>query len=295
MKVAINFADQRFEIARKYNTYSAYKYGKFDKVIEYSPDSIDENFKNENSQWFIESHRVIGRYGLWRPHIVIDALSKMELGDYLCYSDAGTYFVKSVDYLINTMESHGDDMMVFGLPFVEKQWTKRDIFIYLNADTESIVCSPQILSTIFIVKKSLKTIDFFEKFKQLTFELPNLFTDEENRLGKANYEEFLENRHNQSILSVLAKLHALNVYRDPSEYGLKPNLYRYSMPDAIFIKNNYDNSDYPQIIVHHRSKKVLIDVKVFAFIRRYFPPYIAVKLFKFAHWLKYAFKEEKYG
>lgn len=295
MLVVINYSDDRFKAARDYNSYTAVKYGKADSVIEYTPNNLPKEIKGKFPKWSVQNDRIIGRYGLWRPYIVLDALKKVKYGDYVCYSDAGLYFIDSIYLLIESMEKQKQDIMVFGLPFIEKQWTKRDVFVYLDADNPQVIDTNQIMSTIFIAKKTAYTISFFEKYKKIAENAPELFTDEENHLGEENYIEFIENRHNQSVLSVLAKKENLKVFRDPSEYGVKPKLYQYSVPNAIFKVGEYVKSDYPQIIVHHRSKKIRVDVKIFAWLRRYMPPYISVKLFKLGHFVKYAFKKEKWG
>ena len=41
MIVAINYADEKYKAAQKYNTNTAYKKGRVNKVIEYSPSDID--------------------------------------------------------------------------------------------------------------------------------------------------------------------------------------------------------------------------------------------------------------
>ena len=50
MIVAINYADENFKKHQKYNTATAYKKGKVDKVIEYSPSDIDDKFKDGNQR-----------------------------------------------------------------------------------------------------------------------------------------------------------------------------------------------------------------------------------------------------
>ena len=295
MILVINYSDDRFREARDYNSYTAVRYGKADSVLEYTPDNLPKEIKGKFPKWSVQNDKIIGRYGLWRPYIVLDALSKVNYGDYVCYSDAGLYFIKPIQFLIDSMEKHNQDIMVFGLPFIEKQWTKRDVFVFLHADIPEIVDSNQIMSTIFIIKKTEHSICFFEKYKKVAEDMPELFTDEDNCLGKNNYSEFIENRHNQSVLSVLAKKEKLEVFKDPSEFGIKPKLYKYSVPHSIYCEHIYSNSDYPQIIVHHRSKSIRKDVKLFAWLRRYVHPYVSIKLFNIGHAIKYAFKKEKWS
>jgi hypothetical protein len=61
-------------------------------------------------------------------------------------------------------------------------------------------------------------------------------TDDKNVLGIPNYPGFRENRHDQSILSLLAKIWNLTTYLDPSQFG------------------RGETRPYPQIFHHHRIK-----------------------------------------
>ncbi len=60
-------------------------------------------------------------------------------------------------------------------------------------------------------------------------------TDDKNVLGKPNYDDFRENRHDQTILSLLAKKWNLKIYPDPSQYGKTKR-------------------PYPSIFNHHRQR-----------------------------------------
>lgn len=61
-------------------------------------------------------------------------------------------------------------------------------------------------------------------------------TDDKNVLGSANYKGFHDHRHDQSILSLLAKKWKLKVYTDPSQWG------------------SSHGRAYPTILNHHRMK-----------------------------------------
>ena len=49
MIVAINYADKNFKNAQKLNTKTAYKYGKVDRVVEYTPDDLNVRLKVSHS------------------------------------------------------------------------------------------------------------------------------------------------------------------------------------------------------------------------------------------------------
>lgn len=283
MILLVNYADKTFSNAQKYNSYTAKKFGKVDEIVEYGPEKIDSSFLEKNKEWFVVGNSQIGKYGLWRPIILEDAYSKIQTDDYLVYADSGTYFINNIHYLTSFMDKRHLDVLVFSIPFSEKDWTKRDVFIQLNADQEDIIYSNQRMSTCFVVRKSKEGKELIERYKKVAIEHPELFTDQENVMGKENYSGFIQNRHNQSVLSVLTKKMKIDAYRDPTEYGVHPKLYAfYDLPKSTVVSPSYENSDYPQILVQHRRGNVTRLVKVYGFIRSKLPCFVSGTFIKAA-------------
>ena len=109
--------------------------------------------------------------------------------------------------------------------------------------------------------------------------MDHLITDElDDEIQDRN---FIENRHDQSIFSVLAKIENVPVYKDPSEYGVQPQLLSESYPKAVFKEVCYEHGSYNQILVLHRKKKVTAYVRLMSFIRSKFSWKIYRKLLKF--------------
>ena len=144
MKYLINYADDNYREAQRYCTKKAIKNGGFDKVIEFSNKDIPSHIVNLCYEGIYGDNRKAKRYGLWRPYIIRKVLSEINFGDYLCYCDAGGYFIRNTDSIFRKMESKNQDIRVSALPLLEKQWTKRDVFIYLDADVQNITDTNQI-------------------------------------------------------------------------------------------------------------------------------------------------------
>lgn len=253
-KILINYADEKFRSAQKYCTKMAYKRGKFDEVWEYGPGDVEP--------WMITSEVLastddsrIGKYGLWRPYIVINSLQKMNDGDYLFYCDSGAYFNKSVDILIDLFESDKLYLMSFDIPTLEKQWSKRDIFLYLDADKKEFTDTPQRMSGMFLVKKCRNSMVFFEEYYRISLNMPQLFTDSDNELGMENYKEFICNRHNQSVFSILTKKYGIEAYRDPTEFGDYPEYYALK-PEFDYTPTSNKDVDYKKVIISHRYPEI---------------------------------------
>ena len=252
MRCLINFSDSNYSLAQKYCSKKARQCGGFDKIIEYTPEDIPDSIIKLCPQSFYGDNRKAKRYGLWRPYIIKHTLAQLEYGDFLCYCDAGGYFIRNVSPIFEEMEKNLKDIRVSQLPLVEKQWTKRDVFICLDADYEEIYDSNQICSGFIFIRKTENSVSFFDKFYDIAIRYPYLFTDEANRLGKENYPSFIENRHNQSVFSVLCKKWGIIPDEDISEYGLHPKLYSYT-PNVIY-REEKRLLCIPYYISHRRNK-----------------------------------------
>lgn len=257
MKIEISYADSVYKKAQKWNYKSALWLGKFDQAIMYGENDINEEFRKANKEIF-QSRRG-GGYWIWKPYLILKAMKGMQIGDYLFYCDAGAVFIRSVDKLIQTMERNNDSIMLYEVyGRLEKEWTKRDIFKYLDNDTEACANSNQIMGSFILAKKTDETMKFFEELLEKV-QYKELITDSPNILGGDNYDGFQDNRHDQSFLSVLAKKHGLTTYRDPSQWGAYQKIqYRNKRMNTESDYRVYERSKYPTVIWLHRYKMVTV-------------------------------------
>ena len=86
----------------------------------------------------------------------------------------------------------------------EIQWTSSKLLEYFNVEKiQKIAQSTQLEATHMIFKKNDHTKHYFEDYtKLLNFDM-NLITDKYNHINK--HDAFKENRHDQSIFSLLTK------------------------------------------------------------------------------------------
>lgn len=277
MRYLINYADKNYKEAQQYCTKMALKRGGFDKIIEFHPEDIPAEVIGLCEEGIYGNNRKAKRYGLWRPYIIKKTLSEIEFGDQLCYCDSGGYFIRNVTPLFNQMEKNKIDIRVSVLPLLERQWTKRDVFKYLNADYDEITDTNQICSTFIFIRKTEAAVRFFDEFYEVSMQAPFLFTDEDNMLGEPNYPEFIENRHNQSVFSVLCKKNGIKPDSDISEYGLHPKLYSYT-EGVVYVPVD-PLKEFPYYISHRRNKvdnmvhignilRIFLPAHLFVFILR---------------------------
>lgn len=217
MKVEVCYADEVYAKSQKWNVRCAYWFGKFDKVYAYSKDTLPKEFVEKNERFF--RYKRGGGYWIWKSYIIGEVLKKINDGDYLFYCDSGACIVKPIDKLIKVMEANNEEIMLFEVyDRLEREWTKRDIFVNLDFDIEKCYNTNQIMSSFILLKKSRKTVAFIEEYIKWC-QTGMLITDNPNEGLLPNYSGFCENRHDQSVLSVLAKKWGVVAYRDPSQWG----------------------------------------------------------------------------
>lgn len=216
MKLLINFGNHSYYHSQQINRRSGLSVGGFDQVICYTPKDIDSAFWKQNKK-ILTQKRGAG-YWLWKPYFILNALDQLHWGDYLFYCDAGAHFIASINPLINICEQSNQDLIVFELELLEREWTKRDTLVLMNADEGFIVNTPQRIGGYHLWKKTSFSIALLQEWLHYAQD-ERIITDLPNQLGQPNYPEFIEHRHDQSVLSLLTKKHKIPAHRNPSQWG----------------------------------------------------------------------------
>lgn len=246
MIYAINYADEKYEGFRKYNTKTAYLKGKADKVIECSSDDIDSEFRKKNHK-ILSYDRGAGLW-LWKPYIILNALEQINKGDYLFYCDAGSIFVNEIQLLIDNLEKENQSIMIFELPLLARQFTKKETFILMGYDDYHF---NQCAAGYILMKKNNEVIAFIREW--LDYMQDERIVSHEYFLHEVDeFDDFYSHREDQSVLSILTRKHNLPVFRDPSDYGDRP--WQYASKDWSYAPKVYMNSDYPKIIISNRKE-----------------------------------------
>ncbi|OXS79111.1 hypothetical protein [Domibacillus enclensis] len=249
MKILINYSDSNFIKQQKKNSKSGMSIGGFDKVVEYGPDKMSEEFKRKHGS-FIESNPRGGGYWIWKPYIIWDALcNHAQDGDYVFYCDSGSLFLNTIDHVINEMERADKDLFVTEVPLLEYQWTKEECFQALDCYEEKYLYTNQIQATYILIKKNKKTLKFIWDY----IELCNRYSLLNDVKNEKNNKFLISHRHDQSLLSLLCKLRGIEGFRDISQYGIRP--FQYITKERDFCIKNYKNSNYPQITLSYRKEK----------------------------------------
>lgn len=146
-------------------------------------------------------------YWIWKPYIIKKVLEKMNDGEILVYSDSGNrWCVQAIDrfneYL--SMLSSEKPLVAFQQQFLEKEWTKGDVFQYICQEKwKEYAVTLQVWSGSFLLINNKETRALINAWNDIAQNHRNLFTDKASVFPNTGY--FQENRHDQSCFSLLVK------------------------------------------------------------------------------------------
>ena len=160
--------------------------------------------------------------------------------------------MNSTKYIIDFLEEEKSEMWVINVGLKEKIYTKRDAFILLGVDKPIYSETNQYMGGIQVYKKSNYTQKFLSELLYYSQD-KRIITDDNNTQGYENYPGFIENRHDQSVLSLLIKKYGINKGGE-NGVNLKQYYKTIFLPDifCIFRKEYFKN--YNDI-----HKKCIID------------------------------------
>lgn len=242
----ITYSNELFAQTREYSLKMAKRVGEFDKVIRYTPDDIDVIFRKQNKE-ILELSAGNGLW-LWKPYFICKTLEQMREGDVIVYCDAGSFFIKSSQYIIESMKNK--DVWVSDIPLIEKQFTNPALFKLMGCDGEKYSETNQVQANFVALRKSEYSMHFANVWLQWC-KRPDCIIPEKN--VQLEGFKFEGHRSDQSILSLLSKKYNVGIHLDPTQYGRVPEKYYES--ERIFKIPDHKR-EYPVSIILHRTKNL---------------------------------------
>lgn len=233
----------------------------FDDIFIYNEYNLDNSFKEKFNNILKINKRGFG-YWVWKPEIILKSLEKINEDDILLYCDAGCHLNKGGIKKLENYFGHVNDSELGigavqfctesenknleGSNCLEKEWAKGDIFDFFEVrDKKNIYNTGQFHGTVIFIKKTKNTIDFIKKWASIFEQNFNLVDDSPSK--SKNFEEFKENRHDQSIFSILLK-----IQKTPP----------FSIPDGeIWQKDWALLKDYPILAKRDRGLSIINRIK----------------------------------
>jgi hypothetical protein len=205
----------------------------FDNIVTYTDLDLENSFPDfwKQHSSFIKSNRRGYGYWLWKPFIIYNTLKNLKDGDVLVYMDCGCELnnkgLARFKNYIETVKSQG--YLFFNLEdqHIEWRWNKMDLIKHLQIQDDKSMYKPQRLATVQFYLKNDINVSFTKEYYNICCNYSLL--DDSNSVLK-NHPFFNENRHDQSVFSLLSKK---NNYE---------SIYDETWPDTM---TNKDKSMYP--------------------------------------------------
>lgn len=248
MKILINYANEPYRKAQKWNTWTGTHIAGFDRVYEFSPSDIDPDYYEQHRE-ILDVPRGNGLW-LWKPYLIDKVLSQCSDGDIVFYADSGAFFVKKIDKLIASM-GESENIWVSDNPLLESCFTKPICFERLDCDTEEIRNSNQIQATYLMLKNCEETRQFIKQWLHYCEDYELMSPEGGLRLTEKRGNGFVAHREDQSILSLLCKKNGIQAHRDPSQQGIWTETY-YS-PYYTYHVPEHPLDHYGTVLYLHRS------------------------------------------
>jgi len=193
----------------------------FNDIISYSPLDLkpswncekvgrinfDVNFARKANQGY--------GYMSWKPYIILRALCEnCTEGDVLVYSDSGSsikpFMTTKIMEYVKSVEGN-TPILGFQMLYKEKFWSKGDlidrVFHGISIEEKNLALNSnpyQFTSATLILRKCSAVIDFVREWHTIAQENNHLYIDDSPSINNKD-EDVVENRHAQSILSLLCK------------------------------------------------------------------------------------------
>lgn len=209
----ITFANTTSNFSEKRIIFEANEMGVFDTVTCYSEKDIDGDYMTKYGSHF-SNKRGYG-YWAWKPYFINKKLSEINDGDVVVYADCGCMFLyenrNTLLKWINIAASSDSGILspCYG-PYIEHDWTRGDLYDYINKtyNKENVDIFDKAIQCgcgVSLYCKKNKCIEFVNIWNDIMSNHFELCTDEPSSIP--NHPNFKENRHDQSVFSMLSKIY----------------------------------------------------------------------------------------
>ena len=230
-KVICSFADTKYKESLDRLEKQIKNTSFFDEYYLLDQTNLDDSFLIKFKDVLSERTRGYG-YWVWKPYIIKRILDQLDDGDILVYVDAGCHIHNSNRKRLNKyfelVDNSKNGIVAFQKPidqlgygllsetiirknfFIECNWTKGDLFDYFDSrHITKVVDTPQIIGTVILLQKRVESLRIIDQWMNVFEENFDVVNDSISR--SPNLSGFVENRHDQSVFSILCKLNDVDL------------------------------------------------------------------------------------
>lgn len=182
--------------------------GHFHKHIPYTYDWLKGTDFYWNNQQVFQYEKYAG-YFLWKPFIILTTLRSYP-DHAVLYADSNLRFTNfhSFEHIYNTLMDNQGAFFVKHDHFINKDWTKKDCFYFMDADNERYYNAHQVWTPLMGFDNSTSRKLLIQEYLSYC-KNPNIVTEEPNIHGD-NLPGFREHRWEQSVMSILVEKYRYN-------------------------------------------------------------------------------------
>ena len=182
---------------------------------------------------------------IWKVYLINKTLNASNKDDIVIYMDVGSTlnprgsqrFWEYIDILNSS--KYGNLMFENPSVYIEKAWTTKRLFDYFEIDTDSeIANTPQLMGGHLLFKNNDHTKSYMKLYMDCLEYDQKLITDYYN--SENNHQGFIENRHDQSIWSLLTKSFGGNIIKNECDFRHREEE-QFKYP---FLATRHSNQDY---------------------------------------------------
>lgn len=212
----IYFGDNTYSFGKQRIRRQAENFGVFKNILEFGEDDLNgdhQNFWNQCKECMMTERpggekKYYGYYAC-KPYFILEALKNIPEDEVVLYVDSGCELNKNgiarlEEYYNECMNTNG---VFFSLNLPENQWTKMDTYRRLMHDNNEHLNTQQIISGIFLLKNNRNVREIIEKWITVCMENDGHYLNDDPSI-LPNDKVFKENRHDQSIFSLLIKMYS---------------------------------------------------------------------------------------
>lgn len=168
--------------------------GRFDEIRIYTDKDLPASFKQH--ELFTYSRG--GGYWFWKPWVVLDTMKDMGEDDILVYSDAGSeiHDHKEWDRWFKILSKKSALFFFYSEPMAK--WTRKSVLEHFG-NVRKLGSYYQLIACLFALRKSAQHL--IKEWFDVMSAYPEIVMDVERDMMKYENQGFVENRHDQSILS----------------------------------------------------------------------------------------------
>ena len=215
LKRSVNRLQKQAEESLYYDLIKIFNPNDFDDTLKvYINNLLKKNKKRGYGFWF------------WKPYLIKKMMNNINENDIIHYMDVGCHVIKNKNNKFNEYLNFLIDEKNWILPFQyyfdenqknnrinfperqEYKYTKSDLLKYFNfTNSKEITDTPQFWAGNILIKKSKESKDFLSEWINIMYNNFHLVDDSISKIN--NHKDFIENRHDQSVFSLLCKKYKL--------------------------------------------------------------------------------------